>query len=153
MAARIFKGNDDLDALFAQYVNVCNAALAQNRTRFPYKSIWDAAGLHMARLKIHAIVVDHGREITLIMLLREGRLDFVPGAGCGCTCCQGEERYWRVGREALELAVDHPQLFISQPARLDWSWLVPAEGHLSAHGKPELQAAQAYSDNCTNERA
>lgn len=147
----------DADPVYAmllrQYIDVVNEALLTSRMRFPYKQIWDAVALEELKLKICATLVDAQAVVSATIVLRNGELGLMPEICCGCAKCYGDERHLTLTRDGVDLVVNHRQLFIAQPARLDWDWLTPEMGYLSEQGKPELQAAQAYSDNCLDERA
>lgn len=135
-----------MDALFAQYLNVCNAALAENRARFPFAQIWQAADVFTRRMQVRVCVRAQTGDAVLRMTLKDGVLGAMPAACCGCAACYGEVSEWHVDADYLENVVNHRALYIRQPALLDWSWLV-GPGYLSEQGKPELQAEQEKPAN------
>jgi len=110
------------DDLLSRYLAVCNKALDLNRDRFPFKQILSAAQEVEQRHKVELqIIGDRGRRFVLSF--NEGHIRFEPHNDCGPSQCV---RTWRVDPGYLEYVSQHPDVFIQNPARIDWEWMFDA---------------------------
>ncbi len=121
---------NDLKPRVARFLDVYNASLAAHRGVFPYRQIWDAAGMATLRLHLAMTIGNH----SFSAVLRQGQLGFLPETCCGCEACFGEKRAWRVPMDMLEMVVNHPAMYIGQPALLDWDWLLVGAGEAGTAG-------------------
>ena len=109
------------DALFQEYLRICNEALEANKDCYPYSCIMQEIE---DRLRSHAVQVaiidkDEKHPEALYDLVILDRLLAVkpphkkPHAKCP----------WRITRQFLEEVALHPQAYINNPAQLNWEWL------------------------------
>lgn len=131
-----------MEQLFDRYLDICNDAILKNHARFPFAQIWNAAEVFTRKLQVEVHVHNGSAQQTFHMILKDGILSLMPQTCCGCVKCYGDLTVWHIDAAYLEMVVNHRELYIDQPALLDWSWLMP-DHHLSAQGNPELQAEQA----------
>lgn len=106
----------DCDALFRQYVEVCNRAMAEHAEEFPYKQIWNAARKAIGENGVRIAVYDDQPKSAYEIHL-EG--DHLEASRDG----HSDSPVWRMDLSYLQEVVEHPEAYIQNPARLDWDWL------------------------------
>lgn len=117
---------DEAQALINRYVDVCNAALWRNRDRFPFKQILGAAQKAESGRLVETVVEARGqkKQDSFVMTLDKGQIVVRPHGSCAdCGC----ERRWIVHEDYLQDVIRHPDVYINNPARLDWDWLYEAK--------------------------
>jgi hypothetical protein len=109
----------DTDLLFVSAVSVWNRALDAHRNSLPYRRI--LTGLQRApgrRAAIELLDQDLNRPVArYVVRFRNGLIE--PAAvelGSGPV-------FWRPRVDYLESVVNQAEVFIQNPARLDWQWL------------------------------
>lgn len=108
------------DHMINRYVSICNQALFKNAERFPFKQILDAAEQSGCDRKVEARVSDDPEKQGFILRLKERKIQIRPCEGCGDDCC---DYVWDIPLKYLEDVIAEPDLYISNPAKLDWGWL------------------------------
>lgn len=108
----------DYTLLIQSYLDVCNKSLSRNKTRFPFKQIFEAA-----------IKYDHGRKIevqigehpdTYVLEFEDDSLTVKPHSKCKNCNCDG---HWRVDDNYLIDVVGNPEVYIDNPAKINWEWM------------------------------
>lgn len=102
--------------LFERYMEICNQALEQNKEKFPFKQIWEAAQTRLRDQKVALAVYDDSPQETFEVALNGSHLD-VSRPECSC------KAPWRVNRSYLEQVTSNPEDYIQNPAKIDWGWL------------------------------
>jgi hypothetical protein len=110
--------------LFKKYIEVCNAALAANKNRFPFKQILDAAQKEYNDKKIEVMIVDDHPRPSYIMEMSGHNITSRPHDACQNCNCDGQ---WSVTRSYLENVLKNPDSYIKNPAKLNWEWLHPED--------------------------
>ena len=106
--------------LFQSYLEVCNDALKQNKNRFPFKQILDAARTNAASRTIEVHIVDDKPKSDIMMTLDADAIRAQSHADCdNCQC----DAKWSVSKTYLEDVVNNPDAYIQNPAKIDWDWL------------------------------
>lgn len=115
----------DINALFVQFLNVCNQAISAHKETFPYKQILGLSETVMGGrnigLAIYADDPDTPFDYFTISL-RNGKLALVAHGK------EAPEIAWKVSRTYLERVVENPQTYIEHPEKLDLDWLVSRLG-------------------------
>lgn len=108
--------------LFEQYLAVCNQAIALNAERTPFKEIW--AGVRRLGIdKSITVSVIDDKFTPQFSLSLNGDLIIVKNeknmcrTDCPCTA------QWRVRKSYLLDVIENPQIYIRNPAMIDWEWL------------------------------
>jgi hypothetical protein len=122
--ARTTQGGTDFRQLLADYVEVCNRAIAESEGRFLY---WQARKLNSGpwgELNVRALVYDGDPRAVV----EEATLHFDP-AHRRISIPQppdGDILFsWKVSLEYLEDVVrNRPEWYVERPLMLDWKWLV-----------------------------
>lgn len=111
----------ETNALFSQFLFVCNQALKRHKDTFPYKQIMDVGesilGDRNIGLAVYADDPDTPFDYFTVRL-HQGQLDLVAHGK------QDPEIAWKVSRDYLEKVVEHPQDYIEHPEKLDLDWIV-----------------------------
>jgi hypothetical protein len=118
------RNNGDLKLLLAEYIALCNRALAGSKERYWYKQV-----LRSSR----ALLGDEARIRTLIYaedpdnVLGEFVVRFDPKEPALSLQPGGEQPppvSWRVSAGYLrDVVYARPEWYLERPARLDWMWL------------------------------
>ncbi len=110
----------DYDILMERYVDVCNQALALNCDRFPFKQILGAAKASECGKVIEVHVVDEAEQAVYAMAFGQNGLSAMRHADCkDCIC----DREWDVRTDYLTDVAKNPDLYIQNPAKIDWDWM------------------------------
>jgi len=108
----------DYTLLIQSYLDVCNKSLLHNKARFPFKQIFEAA-----------LKYDHGRKIevqigqhpdTYVLEFEKDFLTVQPHSKCGNCNCDG---HWKVDDDYLFDVVGNPEIYINNPAKINWEWM------------------------------
>lgn len=106
----------EYDALFKQYVDVCNRALSSHAAEFPYKQIWGAFRHVAGKEGVRVAVYDDQPKTEYALRFEE---DHIEADRSG----DEESPVVRLNLSYLKQVVEHPEEYIENPARLDWDWL------------------------------
>ena len=111
------------DALLARYLDVCHQAIACNRDRFPFKQIWNAVQ-EAEQGKTIEVTITGGPDLaSYAMTLKGHDISVVPHDSCAnCQC----DRKWSVRKDYLETVIRSPEIYVRNPAKLDWEWMYDA---------------------------
>lgn len=112
----------DIDALFEQYLHICNEAMKAHKDQFPYKQIWDAVERLQAGEEIDLTIYDDAPQSHYKVRLKDKHIDVVT------TDHEDEHRGWKINTSYLRKVVEHPDEYINHPAKLDWDWLKDRAG-------------------------
>jgi len=109
--------------LISRYVDVCNAAMHENRDRFPFKQILGAAQTAEHNHPIEVVVTGALGAERYVFKLEDTGLNVDTHESCkGCPCI----RKWITKEEYLRDVTVHAPDYISNPARLNWEWMFDA---------------------------
>ena len=113
------------EALFAQYIDVVNQSLGQNRDRFPYKQMIGAGERIFGDKEIGVSVYrdEPGRPEDYFTIKLSGGTFAVVGHGKKSPSVE-----WNVNRRHLENVVEEPRPYIDSPVKLDLDWLKTRAG-------------------------
>ena len=109
----------EYENVFRQYLNVCNQAIERNKDKFPYTEIWNARlkGPEKSAL-IHAVVFDDRPKLAyLLRLTPEMKIEITEKKEL-----QTDEA-WPFSYQYMKRVINHPEKYITNPARLQWGWL------------------------------
>ncbi|MCB1531970.1 MAG: hypothetical protein KDJ35_03775 [Alphaproteobacteria bacterium] len=110
----------ECDELLKRYLDVCNQALVLNGERFPFKQILGAAQRSEKGRKIELWISDTPPTHSYVMSIDQGRIVAAPHGECAdCQC----DRRWTVSREYLQEVATHPDVYIGNPAKINWEWM------------------------------
>ena len=115
----------DTPTLFAQYLNVANAALSANEDRFPYKQILRALSdrLNGKRVGVAVYKDDSSSPFDYFTItFHDGHLSYLAHGK------EAPDIVWKAPRRHLERVVRDPKEYIEHPAKLDWDWLKSRAG-------------------------
>lgn len=107
------------NALFIQYVDVVNRAIASNRDRFPFKQLLSIGERMLGDKKIGAAVYKTDPDSPhdwFTLTYRNGKLSAQEGK-------ESPDISWKVKEAHLRNVVSNPDPFIANPAKLDLDWL------------------------------
>jgi hypothetical protein len=109
----------EYESVFRQYLDVCNQAIEKNKDKFPYTEIWNARlkGPENSSL-IHAVVFDDRPKLAyLLRLTPEMKIEITEKKEL-----QTDEA-WPFSYQYMKRVINHPEKYITNPARLQWGWL------------------------------
>jgi hypothetical protein len=106
--------------LFQSYLQVCNQALDLNRERFPFKQVLGAAQKAGKERRIQVCIVEGNPAAEFVIKIEGNKLKGEQKDTCSGCGCAGQ---WRVSQRYMEDVVENPDLYINNPAKLDWDWL------------------------------
>lgn len=109
----------EYEHVFQQYLEICNHAIEQNKTKFPYTEIWGARLKDLKEeVKIHAVVFDDRPKLAyMLRLTKEMKIEIAEKKELP------PEGAWPFTYQYLKRVVDNPKEYIDNPARLEWGWL------------------------------
>lgn len=111
------ESSSEVDALFRQYLEICNQALSSHREVFPYKQIWGAVQCAAGDKAVRVAIYDDQPKTAYELHLGEDHIEAEPdGLHMDSPVC-------RMNLSYLKQVVEHPEEYIHNPARLDWDWL------------------------------
>ena len=108
---------DEIDALFEQYLEICNQAMAKHKDEFPYKQIWEAVEKLQRDEDIDLTIYDDAPKSHYKVKMKDKHIDVVD------VDHEDEHKGWKLNSSYLRKVVEHPQDYIDHPAKLDWDWL------------------------------
>ena len=107
------------DDLLVQYLDVCNVALERNKDRFPFKQILGAAQ-QAETGRLIELQISGDERASYVMQIEQGQIIAKPHSDCGeCSC----DRKWNVESSYLEEVAGNPQIYIENPAKINWEWM------------------------------
>jgi hypothetical protein len=109
----------EYEQVFQQYLEICNRAIEQNKTKFPYTEIWGARLKDLKEeVKIHAVVFDDRPKLAyMLRLTPDMKIEIAEKKELP------PEDAWPFTYQYMRRVVDHPAEYIANPARLEWGWL------------------------------
>lgn len=114
---------NDYDVLMTRYLDVCNRALVLNSDRFPFKQILGSATQSGKGAVVEVNIVDTLPPVSYAMTLGYNGIEAKPHGDCeDCRC----DRSWAVSKSYLEDVVMHPDVYIQNPAKINWEWMYDA---------------------------
>lgn len=111
------------DETIQAYIDICNQAIDLHKERFPFRQIWGAADLSSQGLIVEVKLKDVVPNLSYIMHVDQEKISLLFEEVELCF-----ERVWQVPFSYLSDVVGVPEKYIRNPALLDWSWLIQAEG-------------------------
>lgn len=108
--------------VFSLYLNICNRALASNKDRFPYKQILEALQSQTDNSNVEVEIIDDHPGVAHVISFRDNKI--IPREPCQCVNPTCKKKKWRVTRTYLESVTNNPDEYISNPAKMDWEWIL-----------------------------
>ncbi|MCB2082139.1 MAG: hypothetical protein KDD76_05830, partial [Rickettsiales bacterium] len=105
------------DALFQQYLEICNQALETHKDEFPYKQLWHAAQSMLRNRTVSLAVLDDHPKMTYDLKMADDHIEVLKASN------QENKDAWNMKMSYLEKVVAHPEEYIRNPAKIDWDWL------------------------------
>jgi hypothetical protein len=106
--------------LLEQYITICNEALQKNKDRFPFKEILNAARENGDKKFVDISVVDDNPEAEFVIHMDGSQIRAEDHESCErCNCSQK----WKIRKSYLLDVVSNPDIYIENPAKIDWEWL------------------------------
>lgn len=118
-SAQQIKDAKEYDLVFQQYLEICNRAIEQNKSKFPYTEIWGSRLKALEdEMKIHAVVFDDRPKLSYVLrLTKDMKIEIAEKKEVP------PEDAWPFTYQYLKRVVDNPKDYIDNPARLEWGWL------------------------------
>lgn len=118
------KDTEEYEKVFQQYLEICNRAIEQNKSKFPYTEIWGARFEALeSEAVLQAIVYDDRPKVAFTLrLTKDMKIEIVEKKPVPAP----DE--WPFTYQYLKRVVDNPQEYIENPAKLEWGWLKPVFG-------------------------
>lgn len=122
------------EILLQECFAVYNMALHRNARRFPFKQILSAAQksssgriveLQIAKQRTdpnacNILQICGGDQESYILEMKDGDIKLKPHGECkNCSC----DATWLVSAEYIQDVVENSEIYVSNPAKLDWGWL------------------------------
>jgi len=109
----------EYEEVFQKYLEICNRAIEQNKSKFPYTEIWGARLKALEEeMKVEAIVYDDRPKAAFTLrLTRDMKIEIVEKKPIKT------DDEWPFTYQYLKRVVDNPQDYIDNPAKLEWGWL------------------------------
>jgi len=113
------KDAQEYEKVFQEYLKICNQAIEQNKSKFPYTEIWGARMKLMEKdAKVEAIVYDDRPKLSyMLRLTKDMKIEIAEKKEIP------PDEAWPFTYQYLKRVVDHPQEYIENPAKLEWGWL------------------------------
>jgi hypothetical protein len=109
------------EKLLSQYIQICNAALAANKNRFPYKQILSAAQQQQNNKQTKVGIIDNHPTPRYAIKIKDNHISYG-------TCSDLENgATWFITKSYIEEVLQNPDDYIKNPAKLDWEWLLPSK--------------------------
>jgi len=110
---------EEYEQVFQQYLEICNRAIEQNKSKFPYTEIWGSRLKALEEeMKIQAVVFDDRPKLAYTLrLTKDMKIEIVEKK------VLPPEDAWPFTYQYLKRVVDNPQDYINHPAKLEWGWL------------------------------
>lgn len=109
---------EQFEALFSAYLDVCNRAIEKNREVFPYKQIWNVTKNALRDGTIDLVVYDDRPKQRYKVSMDEDGLAVVQKKDE-----TEDDSGWKMTYSYLKHVVDNPKDYIDNPAKIDWDWL------------------------------
>ena len=108
--------DDDVTALFHQYLAVCNKAIKKHENEFPYQQMLSWGETLLGGRPIDLAVYDDEPKAAFSLYFNNHELknDGDP---------VDARKAWRMNLSYLRNVVNHPDDYIEHPERLDLDWL------------------------------
>ena len=109
------------DGLFQEYLRICNEALAVNKGCVPYYCVMEEIENRLNSHAIQVAIYDKDKlhpEASYDLIIQDHKLTAKPPHKKPQVKCP-----WLISRQHLEDVTAHPQVYINNPAKLDWEWL------------------------------
>jgi hypothetical protein len=110
----------DYDALIHEYARVCNAALDANKGCYPYMrvivEVEERLKFHKVRVAVYDKDENHP-EAFFELVVQDKQITVKPAHK------PHAKHPWLVSRLYLEEIARQPDIYINNPADLDWRWL------------------------------
>ncbi len=115
----------EYEHIFQQYLTICNQAIEQNKSKFPYTEIWGARFKKLeTEATLNAIVYDDRPKLAFTLRLTpDMKIEIVNKS-----VPSADE--WPFTYQYLKRVVDNPQTYIENPAKLEWGWLKTVFGEV-----------------------
>ena len=110
------------DDMFRKYLDICNEALAANKNRFPFKQILNAAQQDNINKQIEVSIIDDKPQSSYVIQLADHHISALPHTSCQDCSCHSK---WIIPRSYIESVLKKPEIYIQNPAKLNWEWLLP----------------------------
>ncbi|MEZ4278686.1 MAG: hypothetical protein R3F21_03580 [Myxococcota bacterium] len=117
--------------LFAEALDVMNAALARHKDAAPYKQMLGLSEKLIGGRNIGVSIYDQASDRPIdacTVTFEEERFQLVSDGQRE----PGPEITWKVSREYLEKVVENREDYLAHPAKLDWDWLKSRMGIVPA---------------------
>lgn len=122
----------EYEEVFKRYLTVCNQAIEANKERFPFKQILLAARERNKDRIVEVEVFDTRPLETYALYWGPSGALFKRHENCeNCEC----DAKWRVSLNYLKQVTKNPQLYVSNPAMIDWEWLYAGPENLAGKTK------------------
>ena len=112
----VANGKEDVEALFRQYLNICNQAIEKHKGEFPYQQLLDLGEKLMGDRPIDLTIYDDEPKAAFSVYFKNNRL---KNGGHP----EDVKKAWRVNLNDLRQVVEHPEKYIDHPEKLDLHWL------------------------------
>jgi len=118
-SAKEIKDAQEYEEIFQKYLEICNLAIEQNKSKFPYTEIWGARFNNLeAEAKLQAIVYDDRPKVAFTLrLTKDMHIEIVDKKSIP------PDEEWPFTYQYLKRVVDNPKEYIENPAKLEWGWL------------------------------
>ena len=108
----------NVEEMFKKYLEICNKALSENKDRFPYKFILDAAKEKLSEKTVSIELYDDRPKLQCDVKMVDNQIDVVE-----CKEINAQNLPWQVKLSYLQRVIENPDEFIENPAKIDWDWL------------------------------
>lgn len=108
------------DYAIKSYVSICNRALEENKNKFPFKQIMNAAQNIDDGKKVEVQIAGADAIDSYIFVLDKNHISVMPHSNCKNCQCDGQ---WHIEWQYLLEVLKHPDSYIKNPAKIDWSWI------------------------------
>jgi hypothetical protein len=108
------------DALIHEYARACNSALEANKDCYPYMRVVQEIEERLKFHKVRGAVFDQDEnhpEAFFELVIKNRQITANPGHA------PHARHPWLVSRQYLEEVARQPDIYINNPADLDWRWL------------------------------
>lgn len=108
----------EYEQLFADYIKVCNQALAENKEVFPYKQLANTTEGLLGGNRVKIVMYDDRPKACYALRLNDSNISSTQ-----INDPEHTKEAWRVNYTYLKRVVENPEDYIKHPAKLDWDWL------------------------------
>lgn len=107
-------------ALFERYLEICNKALENNKKRFPYKEILKALHTMRESDNVEVRIINDHPQPKIMMKRKDETVEAFP---CTDEAEALNAKKWNVSKSYLEDVIRNPDIYIENPALIDWEWI------------------------------